>query len=89
MLEKERRIYREQALEDGKPEKVVERIVEGKLEKFYAEAVLLEQPFVKDPDLTIEKLIAEHDRQAGREHPGAPLRALPARRRRQRRRRVR
>ncbi|MFQ5350191.1 MAG: translation elongation factor Ts [Thermoanaerobaculia bacterium] len=59
VLEGERRVYREQALAEGKPEAVVERIVEGKLKKFYGESVLLEQPFVKDPDLTIEKLIAE------------------------------
>ena len=59
VLESERRVYREQAIEEGKPEAVVDRIVEGKLKKFYGEAVLLEQPFVKDPDVTIEKLIAE------------------------------
>ena len=59
VLDNERRLYREQALEEGKPEAVVDRIVEGKLKKFYSEAVLLEQPFVKDPDLTVEKLIAE------------------------------
>ena len=58
VLETERRLYREQALEEGKPEAVVDRIVEGKLKKFYGESVLLEQPFVKDPDMTIEKLIA-------------------------------
>ena len=58
-LDKERRLYREQALEGGKPEAVVDRIVEGKLKKYYSESVLLEQPFVKDPDVTIEKLIAE------------------------------
>ena len=57
--EVERRLYREQALEEGKPENVVDRIVEGKLKKFYGEAVLLEQPFIKDTDITIEKLIAE------------------------------
>ena len=59
VLETERRVYREQALDEGKPEEVVDRIVEGKLKKFYGESVLLEQPFVKDTDLTIEKLIAE------------------------------
>ena len=58
-LDKERRVYREQAIEEGKPEAVVDRIVEGKLKKFYGEAVLLEQPYVKDPDVTIERLIAE------------------------------
>ena len=59
VLATERRIYREQALEQGKPEAVVDRIVEGKVGKFYAEAVLLEQPFIKDPDKTIEQLLAE------------------------------
>lgn len=50
----EREIYAEQA--KGKPEQVVERIVSGKLEKFFQEACLMEQPFVKDPDRTIEQL---------------------------------
>jgi len=59
VMEAERRIYREQAIESGKPENVVDRIVEGKLGKFYSEAVLLEQPFVKDPDKTIQQLLAE------------------------------
>ena len=59
VLEKERRLYREQALEEGKPEAVVDRIVEGKMKKFYGEAVLLEQPFVKNPDVTVEQLVAE------------------------------
>jgi len=58
-LERERAIYREQALESGKPENVVDRIVEGKLGKFYAETVLLEQPFVKDPDKSVGDLITE------------------------------
>ena len=58
-LERERAIFREQALASGKPEKVVERIVEGKMEKYYSEFVLLEQPFVKDPDKTVGQLIAE------------------------------
>jgi len=59
VLATERRIYREQALEQGKPEAVVDRIVDGKVGKFYAEAVLLEQPFIKDPDKTIGDLLAE------------------------------
>ncbi len=59
VLATERRIYREQALEEGKPENVVDRIVEGKVGKFYGEAVLLEQPFVKDPDKTIQELLVE------------------------------
>jgi elongation factor Ts len=57
VLAKEREIYGAQALEAGKPEKIVEKIVEGKLEKFYSEVCLLEQPFVKDPDLTVQDLL--------------------------------
>jgi elongation factor Ts len=59
VLERERVIFREQALASGKSEKVVERIVEGKMEKYYEEFVLLDQPFVKDPDKTVGQLIAE------------------------------
>ncbi|HYH45472.1 MAG TPA: translation elongation factor Ts [Thermoanaerobaculia bacterium] len=58
-LDRERAIYREQALATGKPPAVVEKIVDGKLEKYYSEFVLLEQPFVKDPDKTVSQLIAE------------------------------
>ncbi len=59
VLDTERRIAREQALEQGKPENVVDRIVEGKISKYYGEAVLLEQPFVKDPDKTIQQILHE------------------------------
>lgn len=59
ILEHEEEIYRQQALESGKPENVVDRIVTGKMEKFYAEAVLLEQPFVKDTDKTVGELLSE------------------------------
>jgi elongation factor Ts len=58
-LDTERRIYRQQALDEGKPENIVDRIVEGKVEKFYGQAVLLEQAFVKNPDLTVGEMIAE------------------------------
>ncbi len=54
VLEKEREIYRKQALNEGKPEHIVDRIVEGKLQKFYQEKVLLEQPFIRDEEKTIE-----------------------------------
>jgi elongation factor Ts len=57
-LDREREIFRQQALEAGKPENIVDRIVEGKIEKYYSEAVLTEQPFVKDPDVTIGEMIA-------------------------------
>ena len=56
-LEREREIYRAQAREAGKPEKIMEKIVEGKLEKYYSEVCLLEQPFVKDPDRTVQDLL--------------------------------
>ena len=58
-IESERAIYRVQALEEGKPEHVADRIVEGRLEKFYQQACLMEQPFVKDEDKTIESLITD------------------------------
>ena len=56
--EKEKDIYRAQAAATGKPAPVVEKIVEGKMSKFYEEVCLLNQPFVKDPAITIEQLIA-------------------------------
>ena len=59
VLERERAIYREQAAASGKPANVVEKIVEGKMEKFYSEACLLEQPFVKNPDQTVGQLVTE------------------------------
>ena len=58
-LEKEKEVLRAQALNDGKPEKIVERMVEGRIEKYYKEVCLMEQPFVKDPDKTIRDLISE------------------------------
>jgi len=57
MLEKEREIYKAQALATGKPENVVERIVNGKMEKFYEENCLYEQHFIKDESLTVSELI--------------------------------
>jgi elongation factor Ts len=59
VLERERAIYAEQAAASGKPPAVVEKIVAGKLDKFYAEACLLEQPFVKNPDVTVGQLVTE------------------------------
>jgi elongation factor Ts len=58
-LERERAIFTDQALASGKPANVVEKIVTGKMEKYYSEFVLLEQPFVKNPDVTVAQLIAE------------------------------
>lgn len=57
VLEREREIYATQAKESGKPEKVIEKMVEGKMKKFYSEACLLEQPYVKNPDITVQDLM--------------------------------
>ena len=59
MLDQEREIYRAQALNEGKPEKIIDKIVDGKIEKYYSEVVLLEQPFVKDNDKTIGEVLKE------------------------------
>jgi elongation factor Ts len=59
IVEKEKDIYTSQARASGKPEKIIEKIVEGKLQKFFAEACLLEQPFVKNPDITVQDLVNE------------------------------
>ena len=58
-VDHEREVLRQQALNEGKPEKIVEKMVEGRLEKYYKEVCLMEQPFVKDPDKTIEQLVKE------------------------------
>ena len=58
VLAKEKEIYRAQALASGKPEKVVEKIIEGKMEKFYEEVCLLEQHFIKDPSQTVGQVVA-------------------------------
>ena len=56
-LEKEREVLTQQALNEGKPAKIVERMVEGRIEKYYKEVCLLEQPFVKDPDINVTKML--------------------------------
>ena len=56
-IEKEREIYHRQALESGKSEKVIEKIVEGKMERFYSEVCLVEQAFIKDPDRKVSDII--------------------------------
>ena len=56
-LEKEREVLTQQALNEGKPAKIVERMVEGRIEKYYKEVCLLEQPFVKDPDINVKKML--------------------------------
>jgi len=57
VIEKEREIYRAQALNEGKPEKIIDRMVEGRVEKFYKEICLLEQPFIKDTDKTVQEIL--------------------------------
>lgn len=59
VIEHEREVLRAQALEEGKPEKVIDKMVEGRLDKFYKERCLLEQPYIKDPDKTVKELIHE------------------------------
>jgi elongation factor Ts len=59
MIEAEREVYRNQAKLEGKPDKIIEKIVDGKIEKFYSEACLLEQPFVKDNDRTITDVLTQ------------------------------
>ena len=58
-LEREKEIYADQARQSGKPENIIEKMTEGRLNKFYQENVLLEQTFVKDPDKTVSDLITE------------------------------
>ncbi len=65
VLVKEREICQEQARATGKPEKVLEKIVENRMSKFYSEACLLEQPFVKEPSVTVKDHIAAHIQKIG------------------------
>jgi len=59
VVERERSDYRAQAVEEGKPEHIVDRIIEGRLEKFFQQACLMEQPFVKDEEKTVQELITD------------------------------
>lgn len=59
VIEREKVIFREQAMQTGKPAAVIEKIVEGKVDKFFGEVCLLEQAFVKDPDQTITQLLTD------------------------------
>lgn len=65
VLASEREIYREQARATGKPENVLEKIVEGRMSKYFSEACLLEQPFVKDPSIFVRDHIATHIQKIG------------------------
>ena len=58
--DREAAIYREQSLQEGKPEHIVDRIVSGRMDKYYGQICLLEQSFIKDPDLTIEDLLKDN-----------------------------
>lgn len=59
VLDREREVQKNKALEEGKPANIVEKMVEGRIEKYYKEICLMEQPFVKNPDQTIDELVKE------------------------------
>ena len=58
-LEHEKEVLRAQALEEGKPEKIVDKMVEGRINKYYKEVCLIEQPFIKDPDQTVKQILGD------------------------------
>ncbi|MFW6137386.1 MAG: elongation factor Ts, partial [Candidatus Aminicenantaceae bacterium] len=60
VIEEEKDIIREQFKDSGKPDEIIDKIVEGKLSKFYSEVCVMDQPFIKDDKLTISKLIASY-----------------------------
>ena len=64
-MERERAIFTDQAIASGKPSAVAEKMVEGRIRKFYEEAVLLKQAYVRDPARTIEQLVAETAKAVG------------------------
>ena len=59
VIEAEKEILRNQALNEGKPAQIVDKMVEGRIAKYYKEVCLLEQPFIKDPDKTVDQLLKE------------------------------
>jgi elongation factor Ts len=75
LLDSERAIYRAQAEQEGKPAKVIDRIVEGKVNKFAADVCLVEQAFVKDPDRSVGDVLGDASKQTG-----APIRVTGFRR---------
>ena len=77
---REKDIYLAQAIASGKPANIAEKMVAGKMEKFYEEVCLLEQPFIKDQTISISQLIAAKVGKLGREHRGAALCAVQSRR---------
>lgn len=58
-LDHEREVLRKQALEEGKPKKIVEKMVDGRINKYYKEVCLIEQPFIKDPDQTVQNILGD------------------------------
>jgi len=64
-IEKEMEIYRQLARNEGKPDQILDKIATGRLEKFFKENCLVEQPFIKDPDKAVKDLVAEISKQAG------------------------
>jgi elongation factor Ts len=64
-LEKEKEIYREQLKNEGKPADMIEKILTGKMDKFYSEVCLLEQPFIKDEEKTVQQLLTEKTVETG------------------------
>ncbi len=58
VVEHEKEILKAQAMNEGKPAEIAEKMVQGRIDKFFKEICLMEQPFIKDPDITIEKLVA-------------------------------
>lgn len=64
-LERERGVYREQVRESGKPEHIWDKIIDGKIDKFYQEAALLEQPYIREPDKTVGDLVTEVSARTG------------------------
>jgi elongation factor Ts len=79
-IEKEKSIYRAQMENTGKPAHVLDKIIEGKLVSFYSQFVLLDQPSIRDNNVTIGQLITQASRQDRGEHPDQPVRSLPRRR---------
>jgi len=65
VLNKEKEILKAQALNEGKPEKIVQRMVDGRIKKFYKEVCLMEQQFIKNPDITVKQLINENISKTG------------------------
>jgi elongation factor Ts len=67
LVEKERQIFAEQARSSGKPENIIEKMIGGRIDKYYGEVALVEQPWVRDPSKTIRELVKEVGKQVGAE----------------------